>query len=92
MAGKGFRIAATAAALSMGLAFAVQSASAAPIYPLELGKSMTSQIETASFWGWPYPYGYTYGRWGAQYPRNCVRHVRVQTRHGWRTRRIWVCG
>lgn len=91
MAGKSFRVAVIAASVSLGLAFAAQPATAAPIYPAELGKGLDSLTEKASFWGWPYPYGYTYGSWGAQYPRGCVKYVRVQTRHGWRSKRIWVC-
>jgi hypothetical protein len=38
----------------------------------------------ASFFGRPYPYGYT--GWGP-----CVRYVEVETRWGLRVRRIWVC-
>lgn len=37
-----------------------------------------------SFFGRPYPYGYT--GWGP-----CVRYVEVETRWGPRLRRIWVC-
>ena len=38
----------------------------------------------ASFWGRPYPYGYT--GWGP-----CIRYVEVQTRWGLRLRRVRVC-
>jgi hypothetical protein len=38
----------------------------------------------ASFFGRPYPYGYT--GWGP-----CIRYVEVQTRWGLRLRRVRVC-
>jgi hypothetical protein len=38
----------------------------------------------ASFFGRPYPYGYS--GWGP-----CVRYLEVETRWGPRLRRVWVC-
>jgi len=38
----------------------------------------------ASFFGRPYPYGYT--GWGP-----CIRYIQVETRWGIRLRRVWVC-
>jgi hypothetical protein len=38
----------------------------------------------ASFFGRPYPYGYT--GWGP-----CIRYVEVETRRGPRLRRVWIC-
>jgi hypothetical protein len=37
-----------------------------------------------SFFGRPYPYGYT--GWGP-----CVRYIEVEGRYGPRLRRVWVC-
>jgi hypothetical protein len=65
---------------------AVQPASAAPISPVNVVKDIGTQVDPASFWGLPFPYGYAY-RSGS-----CVRYVRVQTASGPRWRRVWVCG
>ena len=73
-----------AASFAIGACLATPSF-AAPIHPVELGKGAASALEQASFWGLPYPYGYAYR------DNPCVRHVRVQTKAGWRMRRIWVC-
>jgi hypothetical protein len=48
-----------------------------PVHP-------SSEIQPASFFGRPYPFGYT--GWG-----HCVRYVQVETRWGPRLRRVWVC-
>jgi len=73
-----------AASLAIGTSFTT-SAGAAPTYPIEPGPGTTSIAEQVSFWGLPYPYGYSYRG------HRCLRHVRLQTRHGWRWRRVWVC-
>ena len=44
----------------------------------------TSEAQPVSFFGRPYPFGYT--GWG-----HCVRYVHVETRWGPRLRRVWVC-
>jgi len=50
------------------------------------GPSASAQQDLleASFFGRPYPYGYT--GWGP-----CVRYAEVQTRHGVRVRRVRAC-
>jgi hypothetical protein len=51
-----------------------------------IGGSMNtrSDVVEVSFFGRPYPYGYT--GWGP-----CVRYVEVQTRWGLRLRRVNIC-
>jgi hypothetical protein len=51
-----------------------------------IGPSVNAQgdLLEASFWGRPYPYGYT--GWGP-----CIRYVEVETRWGLRLRRVRVC-
>ena len=44
----------------------------------------SADIQNASFFGRPYPYGYS--GWGP-----CIRYVEVQTRYGVRVRRVRVC-
>lgn len=46
--------------------------------------SAQQDLLEASFFGRPYPYGYT--GWG-----RCVRYVEVQARRGIRVHRVWVC-
>lgn len=62
---------------SVSSAFALGPVSVAPA-------TVQSDIQDVSFFGRPYPYGYT--GWGP-----CVRYVEVQTRHGVRLRRVRVC-
>lgn len=61
------------------------SAAAAPVNPIEPSQAVAPAAEQASFWALPYPYGYTYRT------HSCIRHVRVETRYGWRWKRVWVC-
>lgn len=51
-----------------------------PVNPLQ----RTSEAQPVSFFGRPYPFGYT--GWG-----RCVRYVHVETSRGPRLRRVWVC-
>jgi hypothetical protein len=51
----------------------------------ERASSLPEQIHLASFFGRPYPYGYT--GWGP-----CIRYVEVDTPHGPRLRRVRACG
>jgi hypothetical protein len=63
------------AALALGPGFPATQPAASPA------------IEQATFWGWPYPYGY---RWRSH--PECWRVV--EERDFWgvvRTRRVWVC-
>jgi hypothetical protein len=67
-----------AAGLMMGSGPA--SALGLPVHPAQL----TGETQLVSFFGRPYPFGYT--GWG-----HCVRYVRVETSRGPRLRRVWVC-
>lgn len=70
-----------------GLGFGLlMSAGSAFAFGPVAGLSVTGQQDQldVSFFGRPFPYGYT--GWGP-----CVRYVEVQTRHGIRVRRVWVC-
>ncbi|WP_157100564.1 hypothetical protein [Rhodoplanes sp. Z2-YC6860] len=68
--------------LGLGLAFTAQ---AAPINPGSINRVANTELEQASFWGLPFPYGYE------ERPSECVRYVRVKTRHGVIRKRVWVC-
>ncbi|MDE2470670.1 MAG: hypothetical protein KGL35_18485 [Bradyrhizobium sp.] len=72
----------------MGLLLLVGSAGSALAFgPVDSGRSVLnarSDLQDISFWGQPYPYGFT--NWGP-----CIRYVEVETRWGWRLRRVWVC-
>ncbi len=75
-------------AVIIGMSLAVAAlasipASAAPTTAIDITKALGSGFDRASFWGWPYPYGYTY--------RRCSRVVRVRTDEGWRWQRVWTC-
>lgn len=68
-------------ALAAGLMMGSGSASALGLpQPLQA----SGEVQQVSFFGRPYPFGYT--GWG-----HCVRYVRVETRSGPRLRRVWVC-
>lgn len=70
--------------LVIGL-LAIGGSSALAFGPINLGiATETPAIMDVSFFGRPYPYGFT--GWGP-----CVRYIEVETRWGPRLRRIWVC-
>lgn len=69
----------SAAFLAVAACFAT-AATAAPIQPVQIGKAIGSDVEQASFWGLPYPYGYRYR--GGYYSR----HIRVYHRRAVRVR------
>jgi hypothetical protein len=72
------------AAAALGTACGSTAVSAAgPGFPGAL-PAVGPNVELASFWGEPYPYGYAWRH-------GCVRHVKVETPYGWRWRRVWVC-
>jgi len=71
----------------LGLALLAGGGPALALGPVNLaGPSVGAQLDVvdASFFGRPYPYGFT--GWGP-----CVRYVEVETRWGPRLRRVWVC-
>ena len=71
----------------LGLALVSGASSASAFGPVNaIGPSVSAQSDllAASFWGRPYPYGYT--GWGP-----CIRYVEVETRWGLRLRRVRVC-
>ena len=62
------------AAFLAGAALVATSATAAPIQPVQLGKILGLDLQQASFWGLPYPYGYRYR--SGTYTRH-IRHRRA---------------
>ena len=60
------------------------ASSAVAIGPVQSPATPNNLLE-ASFFGRPYPYGYT--GWG-----RCVRYVEVETPYGPRLRRVRACG
>jgi hypothetical protein len=71
--------------LWLGLLLGASSASAfGPVNSNGPLAGAERDLLAASFWGRPYPYGYT--GWGP-----CIRYVEVQTRWGLRLRRVRVC-
>jgi hypothetical protein len=75
--------------VTCGLAIAIaMSASAAfalgPIGPQGPSPTAQQDLLDVSFFGRPYPYGFT--GWGP-----CTRYVEVETRRGPRLRRVWIC-
>jgi hypothetical protein len=70
----------------LGLIWAVTCGPAFAIGPVNSGPSLNPlpDLSKASFFARPFPHGYT--GWGP-----CIRYVEVQTRWGWRLRRVRVC-
>jgi hypothetical protein len=69
----------------LGLALVSGIGSASALGPVNsAGVNAQGDLLDASFFGRPYPYGYT--GWGP-----CIRYVEVQTRWGLRLRRVRVC-
>jgi hypothetical protein len=71
----------------LGLGLVMSASSALALGPVNsFGGSAGAQHDMldVSFFGRPYPYGYT--GWG-----RCIRYVEVETRWGVRLRRVRVC-
>lgn len=71
----------------LGFALISGASSAMAFGPVNSGGQSAftqSDVLDASFFGRPYPYGYT--GWG-----RCIRYVEVQTRWGLRLRRVRAC-
>jgi hypothetical protein len=72
-------------ALGLGLVTGASSAFAfGPVNSISPSLGVQQDLLAVSFWGRPYPYGYT--GWGP-----CIRYVEVETRWGLRLRRVRVC-
>jgi hypothetical protein len=71
-----------------GLGLAILGANPAlafgPVDPMGVSTGAERHVLNVSFFGRPYPYGYT--GWGP-----CVRYVEVPSQWGVRVRRVWVC-
>lgn len=70
--------------LALGLLGNVTAASAFSPAQLTSSSASADRVLQASFFGRPYPYGYT--GWA-----RCTRYVEVQTRSGVYLRRVRVC-
>ena len=71
--------------LALLCVIAASAASAMPVGYAGLDRSTGQDVERATFWAHPYPYGYTWRRPG------CWAERRIHTHRGWRWRRVWVC-
>jgi hypothetical protein len=70
--------------LGLGLMSAGSALAFGPVSLFGPSASVERDLRDASFFGRPYPYGYT--GWGP-----CIRYVDVQTRSGVRLRRVRLC-
>jgi hypothetical protein len=77
------KIALSLSAVGMITAVTV-SAQLHPIAASAVGHGAATKKVT--FWGYPFPYRYSWGR-----ARTCTRYVLVETPRGVRYQRIWVC-
>ena len=77
------KIAIRLSAVGVITAFTV-SANLLPVSPSAVGHEAATRKVT--FWGYPFPYGYTWSR-----RRPCTRYVLIETPRGVRYQRMWVC-
>jgi hypothetical protein len=75
-----------AAAVAAAMVAGASSSQAFPALPAHAIEAGPSALQRVTFWGRPFPYGY---RWSLV--RACTRYVPVETAHGVRTQRVWVC-
>lgn len=70
----------------LGLFALPSEATATPVQPINIAQGLLVDLDQASFWGLPYPYGYAYR------PGRGVRHVYRGKRHVVAPcRRVLVC-
>jgi hypothetical protein len=86
----GFQRVAKALAIVFGMTglLAATDAVAGPVSS-PAAATIARQVQPATFWGRPYPYGYAWrpaGRWA------CYAWRRIETPEGWRYARVPVCG
>jgi hypothetical protein len=75
----------TICSLALGLTMTASAAFAlGPISSPGTSVTVERDLLDVSFFGRPYPYGYT--GWSP-----CTRYVEVETRRGPRLRRVWIC-
>jgi len=67
--------------------FGLQAASAADLSVYRYGGNGVGTFHSLGFWGEPFPYGY---RWSVV--RACTRYEPIDTAHGVRMEKVWVCG
>ena len=61
------------------------AANAMPIAPMTTTSVGNAAVESVSFWGQPFPYGYTY------YRGQCYSYVPVETPTGYAWKRVFIC-
>jgi hypothetical protein len=75
-----------AAAVATMVLSGASASQAFPGVPIDTVKVGSSAIQRVTFWGHPFPYGYNWSL-----VRACTRYVPVETAHGTRPQRVWVC-
>ena len=75
-----------AAAVATVVLAGASSSQAFPAGPVHADRTGPYAVQQVTFWARPFPHGY---RWSLV--RACTRYVPVETAHGTRTQRVWVC-
>lgn len=71
--------------LAVGLLATAGPALAAPLAPVQLKPA--GLVQTVTFWGETFPYGYNWDQ-----KRACTHYETVDTGRGLVTQAVWVCG